>query len=236
MLSKNKISKYKFDTKKFPFREIFNNFSIKNCGLGIDELHKTKIQDLIPQEILKTGDDSKQPYCEFFYNIDDEFDSFDRRLENKFIKENTFMKIYRSLINDLKDNLFKDEIVYQKKPTIRVHLPGNVSTGTYHRDSDYGHSIEEINFWLPLVNVQKTTSLYIEDDYMSENYKPIELNYGEILIFNSLLKHGTEINTENYTRVSFDFRIMLASQYQENSKVSYVRNKQFIIGSYYEKL
>lgn len=61
--------------------------------------------------------------------------------------------------------LFKGEkrIIYQKKPTFRVHLPNNVgnayngtslvltslAVGKKHRDYDYFHPPGEINFWLP---------------------------------------------------------------------------------------
>ena len=71
---------------------------------------------------------------------------------------------------------------------------------------------------------------------MSENFLPVEVKYGEFLIFNSLLKHGTEVNQEGSTRISFDFRIMKTSEYEESDKKSFVRRKQFKIGSYYEQL
>ena len=37
------------------------------------------------------------------------------------------------------------------------------------------------------------------------------MNYGEIFLFHSKLLHGTKINEENNTRVSFDFRMLLDS-------------------------
>ena len=235
MLNNNNISIYNFDKKIFQFKEIFNSFAVDNIGLKLEEIHNTDIKDLVPNEILKTGDDAKQPFCELFYNIDDEFDCFDKNTNKKLIKKNEFMKAYKLLMYELQENLFKEKIIFQKKPTIRVHLPNNVSTGTYHRDSEYGHSKNEINFWLPLTDAKKTATLHIEDSYMSEIYSPIDLKYGQILIFNSLLKHGTEINRENYTRVSFDFRIMKLTEYEETNKKSLVRKKKFKIGSYYDQ-
>lgn len=233
---KDNISIYNFDQKKLKFREIFSDFSTNNIGLDLEEIHTTDIKNLVPNEVLKTGEDSKQPFCELFYNIDDEFDCYDKNSEKKLIKNNEFMKHYRMLIFELQENLFKEKVIFQKRPTIRVHLPNNVSTGTYHRDSEYGHSKNEINFWLPLTKAKQSAALHIEDRYMSENYSPIELKYGEILIFNSLLKHGTEINREKYTRVSFDFRIMRFSEYEDTNKESFVRKKKFSIGNYYDQL
>ena len=234
---KNNIFLYKFDKLKFNFRELFNKFALDNIGLSLEEIHKTDIRKLVPSEILRTGEDAKQPFCELFYNIDDEFDGFNTDAPKIIIKENKFMDLYRELISDLKKNLFDDNyIVYQKKPTLRVHLPNNLSTGSYHRDSEYGHSKNEINFWLPLVDSKNTATLHIEDSFMSENYKAIDVKYGEIIVFDSSLKHGTEINVENYTRVSFDFRIMKYSEYEETNNNSLVRKKKFKLGSYYEQL
>lgn len=236
MLEQIKYSVFKYDTKKFNFRKIFNDFANDNIGLDLENIHRTDIKKYVPSEVLKTGEDSKQPFCELFYNIDDEFDSFDKRFELKIKKNNQFMNMYRDFIKEIKLQYFKESIVYQKKPTIRVHLPKNVSTGTYHRDSEYGHSVNEINFWLPLTDAKKTSALHIESEYMSENFIPVEVKYGEFLIFNSQLKHGTEVNQENSTRISFDFRIMRTSEYEESGKESLVRRKKFKIGSYYEQL
>ena len=236
MLEDNKYSIFKYDTEKFNFRKIFSDFAYNNIGLDLENIHKTDINKLVPSEILKTGEDSKQPFCELFYNIDDEFDSFDKKFKLKIKKNNNFMSLYRNFVKELKQQYFGESIVYQKKPTIRVHLPKNVSTGSYHRDSEYGHSEKEINFWLPLTDAKKTSALHIESEYMSENFLPVEVKYGEFLIFNSLLKHGTEVNQEGSTRISFDFRIMKTSEYEGSDKKSFVRRKQFKIGSYYEQL
>ena len=78
MIEKNKYSIFEYDTKKYNFKEIFNKFSINNLGLKLEEVHKTDIKRYVPKDILKTGEDSKQPFCELFYNIDSEFDSFDK--------------------------------------------------------------------------------------------------------------------------------------------------------------
>ena len=236
-MRENNIFIYKFDKQKFKFRELFNKFALSNIGFNLEEIHKTDIGKLVPLEILSTGEDAMQPFCELFYNIDDEFDGFNKDLSSTIINENKFMDLYRWLINDLKKNLFdNNHIVYQKKPTLRVHLPNNVSTGSYHRDSEYGHSKNEINFWLPLVDSKGTATIHIEDNFMSENYKPINVKYGEMIVFDSSLKHGTEINVENYTRVIFDFRIMKYSEYEETNNDSLVRKKKFKLGSYYEQL
>ena len=41
-----------------------------------------------------------------------------------------------------------EKIVYQAKPTLRVQFPGNKAVGGWHRDRDYNHPIDEINFWV----------------------------------------------------------------------------------------
>jgi hypothetical protein len=63
-----------------------------------------------------------------------------------------FLQLYERFVKEHIAPMFAqlgDKVVYQKKPTFRVHLPNNVCVGQKHRDFDYFHPASEVNFWLP---------------------------------------------------------------------------------------
>jgi len=125
--------------------------------------------------------------------------------------------------------------VFQKKPTFRIHLPGNLSVGNYHRDRDYSHPIEEINVWVPVTRAIKTATIWIESEYEKHDFQPKELDVGEFLIFDSALKHGNEINAEGYTRVSFDFRVIPKNLFRDSERTTANRGHKLSIGNYYDQ-
>lgn len=102
-----------------------------------------------------------------------------------------------------------EPIVYQRVPTFRVCFPGNVGVGEFHRDRDYNHGRDEINFWLPLTDVHAENSVWIESAEGREDFTPTPMKFGEILIFDGAnLKHGNSGGDCGLTRVSFDFRVV----------------------------
>jgi hypothetical protein len=108
-----------------------------------------------------------------------------------------------------------EQLVYQKTPTFRVHLVNNLSVGEFHKDSDYGHGTNEINFWLPFVDTFSTNTIWVESGPELEDYTPKSLDYGEILKFDGAnLLHGNKINDTGITRVSVDFRVVKYSEFE----------------------
>ena len=145
--------------------------------------------------------------------------------------------MYDKFVSYLAHNLFKENLVYQSKPTLRIHIPENMAVGEFHRDRNYNHPIEEINFWVPITEAKNTNTIWIESDYDKKDFKPMNLDYGQYLIFDSGLLHGNKLNSEKKTRVSFDFRIIPSSKwkddkYKDFSSIS--KKKKFVIGDYYE--
>jgi ectoine hydroxylase-related dioxygenase (phytanoyl-CoA dioxygenase family) len=60
---------------------------------------------------------------------------------------------------------------------------------------------------VPLTTVGGSNSIYIESECGSEDYHPVSLEPGQILLFDAFhLKHGSLRNDTATTRVSFDFR------------------------------
>ncbi len=92
-------------------------------------------------------------------------------------------------------------------PLFRIHLPGSDSISPFHRDSDYGLASGAINVWVPLTRVWGTNSLWLESVPGRADFSPVELDYGQALIFDAVrLTHGSRLNDTDSTRVSFDFR------------------------------
>lgn len=144
-------------------------------------------------------------------------------------RSNEFQAIWKMFSIYLLDTYFDTNALIQKTPTVRIQLPGGHST-SYHADSWYGHGSTVKSFWTPLVNVQPGNTLYMaKNKHLSSSVLsniladqpslskinnvcksacvPFSGSYGDILSFSSDMIHGTEINSLDYTRFSFDFRI-----------------------------
>ncbi len=118
-----------------------------------------------------------------------------------------FYNIYRRWVTRVLAPHYGDQISYASHPKMRVHLAGTPSVCGFHTDIEVTKRPEQINCYLPFTNVYDSNTLYIETDYGSENYKPLNLNYGQALLWDGgCLKHGTVPNTTSATRVSCDFR------------------------------
>lgn len=105
-----------------------------------------------------------------------------------------------------------DDYLFQAKPTFRVHLPGNIATGGFHRDRDYNHQTQEVNFIVPLTKMAKTASLFIELG-VADWINP-DLGVGQAICFDGAnLLHGSKPNMEGYTRCSIDFRLLHKKDY-----------------------
>jgi len=167
-----------------------DEFKVNN----IDDLHSS-----IHLPCLKHGTDQATPIHNALYA---EFDKD---------KYSPLVKVYRELqqewIHDLRKNHEARIWAIQRYPSVRVHLPGNISVFEFHRDSEYNHPLGEINHFLSINQSRGSASLQIEQDLGWENYQPLELDAGQSAIINtSIFKHGDFLNNENYTRVSIDFR------------------------------
>ena len=247
------LSKYikiiKYSKSIFPFQKIiFDHFREINSKINknLSDIHK-KItfeknithdisQIKIPIHKLKKNffdvkKDQKNKYVTYFYTIDPVFDSI-----SICKKKGKFYKLYIKLLEHLKNNYFKQDIIAQTRPTLRVHIPNNISVGSYHRDSDYGHPEEEVNLWLPFNDAIKTSTLNLESSPDKGDFMPYDVKYGEILIFDSRLRHGTEVYKENKSRLSMDFRIIKRQNYKYTKTKSPLNSIKFNLGNYFMNL
>lgn len=202
-----------YDTQIFSFKDCVEDIFNTN---NLTSLHERKSYD-----VFKRMNDQETIFHETFYS--------------KFHNNHKFVDVYENFISKFViPNMKLETVIYQKVPTFRCHLEGNKAVGEFHKDSDYNHPKEEINFFVPLTEAKDTSTIWIESEPEKEDYRPINLKYGQVFIFNGgLYKHGNKVNETGKTRVGFDFRIIRPDEYTFSNKTSLNVVKKFIVGEYY---
>lgn len=167
-----------------------------------------------------------------------------------------FIECYKLFIVEHIKPLFKNEthILYQTTPNLRISFPNSTAIGRLntdynddiigiHTDSDFGHSVDEINFIIPLTDMFDTNSIYFQhyinseenlNEYLNLKLKPNDFFMAKF----SQMKHYNRVNKTNQTRMSLDFRVMAYSKYlnNENSQLqsqSITSKKKMIVGEYF---
>ena len=197
------------------------------------------------------------------YNIDD----LTRLFENKNVKEvcnfktdckkqeiidfytsplfHDFLEEYNKFIQVEMKKIFNNEnfIIYQTRPTFRIHEPNNLSVGEWHRDSQegYNHYKNTINFYLPFTEINENNTIWMAKnihDNSNESIEPVLLDNNEFASnYLACVLHGNKINMSDKTRISVDFRIIPGSLYNEEDMINYSDSKRKLaIGDYYSFL
>lgn len=185
-----------------PVRDHLNVYSLR------------RIHELVEDQTLVTREtDQSNPFQKRFYSIG-----------------NDFYSVYHEFIKWFVEPMVGDAVVFQKVPTFRIQMPNNKGVGAKHKDSDYSHSPDEINFVIPLTDMKGTTRIFTDDG-------GITVRRGEVLIFDGAnIEHWNEVNKEGYSRVSFDFRVIPSSKYKPSKKKSINTKLPMEIGGYWETL
>jgi ectoine hydroxylase-related dioxygenase (phytanoyl-CoA dioxygenase family) len=211
--------KITYDTKKYPFRQIVSEMlEIWEGGaVQLEDLHKLKDYDLLVRE-------------------KDQSTIWHKKYYEKYKEK--FLPTYLELVKELKERFGYEEIIYQFIPTFRVQLAnGNLAVGEWHKDKTYNHTTPEVNFWMPFCDTNEYNTIWMESKEDIGDYKPYEVRYGEILIFNGAnLIHGNKQNKSQQTRVSVDFRLTDPNKFIPNENTSINTKVKFDIGGYFEKL
>ena len=228
---KNKRLILKFDKKKFNFKKLFSSYLGKLYGSNLSKIHNKLDSKYLPKEIVKESNDQKLSFYDVLYKIDPGYN-----LQQKYQDED-FLKKYKEFVEFLSNEVFQEKLIYQFKPTLRVQFPGNKAVGGWHRDREYNHPSEEINIWVPITKARETSAIWVESSFNAEDYSPVNIDFGEVLIFDSGLKHGNKVNQTNNTRLSFDFRIIPYSKFSKQTlkihRKSVAQEIEFSIGKYY---
>ena len=187
-------------------------------------IHERLPKHIKYNELHKLGEDNKTWYHNVFYEPINRGESKVQSLYENFIKDVISHKVECK------------KFLYQKSPTFRVHAPGNIADGGWHRDRDYNHSPHEINFFLPLTPAVGNNTIWVESEEDRADYAPMNCDYGQFYIWDGAnLKHGNKVNDTGVSRVSIDFRILPYDKYDVGqAKSSVSAGKKFIIGDYYK--
>ena len=105
-----------------------------------------------------------------------------------------FYNLYLKLIKHLEKKYLKKNYL-SGKTNSKSAYSHNISVGSYHRDSDYGHPKERLIYGYLLI-IQKNFFIMVRIEPNKGDFKAYNVKYGELLIFDSRLHHGTEINKE----------------------------------------
>ena len=144
------------------------------------------------------------------------------------------------------------------------HQKGYEWEDRYHSDIMLGHPPYELNVWIPLTSVYGSNSMRLtslEDsmnfishdnydfelfvknvqydnniiDELKEKSNPLELKYGQYVIFDPRCLHCTQNNLTDITRISMDIRIITESNLKKYSRDYRTtgRKKMFFLPGYY---
>lgn len=160
----------------------------------------------------------------------------------QYARSSSFQNLYKDFIVEVVKPEFDETVIYQTIPTFRLHFPGNVAVGEFHRDRDYRDSnwskrVQELNFFLPFTDAKNTNTIWVESEEGKEDFLPIEAKFGELVMWDGTnLLHGNKTNEEKTTRISVDFRVMPISRYEPSQHGSINTATKFELGEYYSKI
>ena len=195
-------------------------------------------------------------YAEFAKGNITNLQDIEADLHKKFYSaiksDTTFKTLYCDLVKDIFNYLYPNEsiLIYQSFPSIRFQFIGNKAIPA-HCDSDSigKHPLGEKNFLIPITDMKDTARLFIESLPEKGDFQGIDLKYGNLFYFNgNRCIHYNETNRENYTRISFDFRVILLKDYmkyilQDTITSTNPRDPQgerkpvnMVVGGYYQSM
>lgn len=210
----------KFDKEKYPFDKMVRSLYDNDLN---------KLNDGLDHTFGSIGMDTDSLYHKIFYD----------KLRSGFPE---FIELYEKFVKEVICPLFEEEeyLIYQKSPSFRVNQPGGKAVYVAHCDGDslHKHPSGEINVYLPLTKSYDTNSIYIESIPGLGDYKPMNMEFGEILMFyGNKLRHFNKLNETNETRCSFDFRVIPPVNYDDSySLESATMKNKFVIGGYYKTI
>lgn len=130
-----------------------------------------------------------------------------RALMQRLPDDAPFYALYHRWIARVLAPLYGGHISYPRHPKMRVHLAGTGCVSDFHCDADVTGRDDQINCYLPFTDVRDGATLWCQEDYGSDSYRPLALRYGQALVWDGgRLRHGTMRNDGPATRVSCDLR------------------------------
>ena len=212
------MKKYNYDVNEYDFsNEIKELYKINN----LDEIH-SEWSGATKYDVLNdVKTDQRTVYHKHFYDN---------------VSNTNWYPLYERFIKEVVVPIVGEPILFQKIPTFRVLQPENLAVAAYHKDSEYSHSVHEMNFFLQLTNAFGNNTIWAETEIDKGDYQPLEANYGEMWYWSgATLRHGNKLNDTGKSRVSVDFRIIPVSKYQDEGKQSITNQTKMILGEYWKE-
>ena len=243
---------YTYNITKYDFQNIIANIYDKkyNFKNSLDNLHL-----LIDNKYL--SDENIEYFNQLsIFGINDRKCQFIRDFYEHVTIDESFIKKYKEFIIEYIKPNYPDEkyLIYQQTPNLRISLPNLSAIGKrlndpnediigLHCDNEFGHSIHEMNYILPITEMFESNSIYYEKTIYSndsyDNYYNLMLKENQFFVgyFNKL-RHYNKINKTEKTRISIDFRIIPYSKYIDdiNDKTSISFGKKLKLGEYFDIL
>ena len=219
-LSQRKQETFSYDINDYPFHSlVYAMFrSVKEIPDVTTSNDITSTLTSLHQHLLNfTGRTNNSPFHKAFKNVISPHMSVSPSLQK--VRQN-FQFIYHQFIREIVAPMLDcnpDDLYYQRTPALRIVVPSDTPVGHKHCDYEYGHQPAEVNFWIPLTEVSRTNTLYVESMPGSRDFSPLNGSLGMIFKFwgNQCLHH-TVANQEMTTRVSLDFRVVDKRRFNSN--------------------
>ena len=172
------------------------------------------------------------PYPLFQPGADNSTDTHQRFYAQHAQQQTLFADLCRRVIG-----LIGEPCHVQQIPTYRFGLPNNRWVGNFHRDSDFGHSVFELNAICALTPMAGSAALHVEQTPGAYDFAPLELAEGEVILFDHIDRlHGCPINREGSSVASVDFRfvpVRFAEQAFRSEDTSINTGTAFLPGHYF---
>ncbi len=181
------------------------------------------------------GRESDLPPAEFLNRIHEQvpvhqLNDFRLRMIRGINAAEELRQNYYALARTYLDALVGNELAMQLRVNLSIQFPDDDSSLLpVHADTWSGDSPYEVVVWLPLVNCYGSKAMYLlpaneyapfDRDFVrlqgsssEEVYKSIEskvkwleIDYGQVMVFNQSLPHGNRVNAESETRWSMNCR------------------------------
>lgn len=165
----------------------FSEAVAEAIALPLKNLH----QHVGPYLLFKPGEDSSTETHQLFYSQHSQ-------------QSTLYTSLCRRVIAAIGEPCFAQRI-----PSYRFGLPNNRWVGSFHRDSDFGHSPFEINAICALTEMKRSSALHVETQSGSHQFEPMTLERGEVILFDHIDRlHGCPLNKEKQSVASIDFRFI----------------------------
>jgi hypothetical protein len=252
------IKTHRFDTAEYPLAELVIGLLVEKGFLTAAAAHGlgdlTQLHRFLPRAAMAVDRSEVNDVSRAFFDTSPAFvDTYQQLIQNVIVSDIVGVDCLFQRTPTMRFH-FPHQDGWEWHPRV-------------HNDLMLGHPPQEINIWLPLGRTQGTSAMRIaplepslvlleavdfdyarlarsaqDDPDFRRRYHdvsaPVELAYGEFIVFDPRCIHATQYNVSDLTRVSLDFRLIPVEDY-EATRLPYRgtgrRRMPFKRGAYYHE-